>query len=345
MKRTWLHSCELTTLAVMESERSHVMDPPLHRHADLSVMTGDGVRLAVRDYGTRAARHTAVLLHGLCVSDEVWSLQRDHLLGHFRDDIRVITYDHRGHGRSACAPAESYRIERLASDLADILEALDVVGPTTLVGHSMGGMTVLAYLARSSSDRPVDPHGLVLVSTAAGKLAERGLGRLLVTPGAGALLGFVDRIPKQALEALVGPVCKTLGKTFPAQRLMLAKVTEAAASTPILTAAGFFPTLREFDQHPSLPAIRANTVVVSGGADPLTPETHSRELADAIPGAIHVHLPDAGHMLPSEAPDAVNHAIRHAMLPDSAASSGPRTCTCVESVTTRTVFTPAKTGA
>ncbi|MBX7434190.1 alpha/beta hydrolase [Mycobacterium sp. Y57] len=338
----------------MESERSRVNNPPRHRHTDVSVMTGDGVRLAVRDYGTRVARHTVVLLHGLCVSDEVWSLQLDHLLGRDDGDIRVITYDHRGHGRSDRAAAESYRIERLAGDLADILEALEVVGPTTLVGHSMGGMVALAYLARSESDRPVDPHGLVLVTTAAGKLAERGLGRLLATPGAGALLGLINHIPKQALEALVGPVCSTLGKIFPAQRVMLAKVAEAAATTPVPTAAGFVPALREFDQHPSLPDIGANTVVVSGGADPLTPETHARELADAIPGAVHVHLPGAGHMLPSEAPDTVNDAIRRAMLPDgaarsrhrgSAAGSGPRTGICVESVTTRAGFTPARMGA
>lgn len=338
----------------MESERSRVMNPRRHRRTDVRVMTGDGVRLAVRDYGTRPARHTVVLLHGLCVSDEVWSLQLDHLLGCSRDDIRVITYDHRGHGRSDRAPAESYRIERLAGDLADILEALDVVGPVTLVGHSMGGMAVLAYLARSGPDRPVDPHGLVLVATAAGKLAERGPGRLLATPGVGALLGFVDRIPKQALEVLAGPVCSTLAGIFPAQRVMLAKVAEAAAGAPVRTAAGFFPALRAFDQRASLPAIRANTVVVSGGADPLMAETHSRELADSIPGAVHVHLPEAGHMLLSEAPDTVNDAIRRAMLPHRttrltrprrAAGSGPRNCIGSESVTTRAGFTPVRTGA
>jgi pimeloyl-ACP methyl ester carboxylesterase len=354
MNPTWLHSSTLTILAVMKGERSHVMSPPRHRHTDVSVTTGDGVRLAVRDYGTRSACHTVVLLHGLCVSDEVWSLQLDHLLGRNHDDIRVITYDHRGHGRSDRAPAESYRIERLAGDLADILEALDVVGSTTLVGHSMGGMAALAYLARSGFDRPVDPHGLVLVATAAGRLAERGLGRLLATPGAGVLLGLLDRIPKQALEALVGPLCSTLGKIVPAQRVMLDKVAAAAAGAPVVTAAEYLPALREFDQYRSLPAIRANTVVVSGGADPLTPETHSRELADAIPGALHVHLPGSGHMLPSEAPDTVNDAIRRAMLPagvarsrghGSAAGSCPRTRVCIESIATRAGSTPASIGA
>lgn len=88
----------------------------------------------------------------------------------------------------------------------------------TVVGHSMGGMTALAYLARPSADRPVDPQGLVLVATAAGKLAQRGLGRLLTTRGSGALLTLVNHIPKKALNALAGPVCSTLSKIWPAQR-------------------------------------------------------------------------------------------------------------------------------
>lgn len=291
------------------------MNPPQHRHTDVNVTTSDGVRLAVRDYGTRASRHTVVLLHGLCVSDEVWSLQIDYLLRRYDGDIRVIAYDHRGHGRSGHAPAGTYRIDQLAGDLADVLSALNVMGPMTLVGHSMGGMTALAYLARPSADRPVDPHGLVLVTTAAGKLAQRGLGRLLAIPGAGPLLRLFGLIPKHALDVSAGPVCSTLSRIWPAQRAMLAKVAEAAASTPVPTAIGFLSALREYDQYPTLGRVRANTVVVSGGTDPITPAPHSRELAEAIPGAVHVHLPHAGHMLPNETPDAVNDAIRRAMSP------------------------------
>jgi pimeloyl-ACP methyl ester carboxylesterase len=48
---------------------------------------------------------------------------------------------------------------------------------------------------------------------------------------------------------------------------------------------------------------------VSGGADPLTPPGHAHDLVQAIPGAEHIHLPGAGHMLPTEAPAAVNDAL------------------------------------
>ena len=283
---------------------------------EVTVTTSDGIELAVRDYRPQSISHTVVLLHGLCVSDAVWLRQIDYLNRLHGRNIRVISYDHRGHGRSSCASADTYHIDQLASDLADVLTALNVSDPLTVVGHSMGGMTALAYLARSSADRPVDPQGLVLAATTAGRLVQQGLGRLLATPGAGALLTLLGHLPKQALDALAGPVCSTLSRIWPAQRTMLTTVRSRIASAPVPTAAGFLPTLRSYDQYEILDGIRANTVIVSGGTDPLTPASHSEELASAIPGAAHMHLPQAGHMLPREAPDVINHAIRHAMHPE-----------------------------
>ena len=115
-----------------------------------------------------------VLLHGLCLDQSSWDIQIGQLIRKWGNDIRIISYDHRGHGDSADAPMHTYRIEQLADDLATLLIALRVKGPLTLAGHSMGGMTALAYLARSASHRPVEPKSLVLVATAAGKLAQPG---------------------------------------------------------------------------------------------------------------------------------------------------------------------------
>jgi pimeloyl-ACP methyl ester carboxylesterase len=147
-------------------------------YVERTVVTSDDVRLAVRDYGSTGARdHTVVLLHGLCLTQSSWALQVRHLLHRWGSRVRIITYDHRGHGRSSGAEMHTYRIDRLAADLAEVLSALHVTGPLTLAGHSMGGMTALAYLGRPAVDRPVEPQGLVLVATAAGRLVERGLAR------------------------------------------------------------------------------------------------------------------------------------------------------------------------
>ena len=77
-------------------------------------------------------------------------------------------------------------------------------------------------------------------------------------------------------------------------------------------AVGLLPPLSNYDQYRTLAEIRAHTIVVSGGADILTPPAHSRDLAAGIPGAVHVHLPNAGHMLPQEAPYVIGDATGRA---------------------------------
>jgi pimeloyl-ACP methyl ester carboxylesterase len=289
---------------------SHTGDRPYPKHP--LVRTSDGVRLAVCDTGPHTAEHTVVFLHGLCLNQTSWERQITCLLRRYGRSVRVISYDHRGHGRSATAPMNTYRIDQLADDLAQVLTALDVTGPLTLVGHSMGAMTALAYLGRPAAERPIEPHGLVLVASAAGKLAKRGLARLLATPAPAALVGLIEHSPERALRALVGPVRATLSRWHGhGHSATLAAVTAAAlTTTPVATAVGFLPSLRTYNQYATLASIHARTVVVSGGLDPLTPPSHAADLTAGICGAEHVHVPYAGHMLPQQAPHVINDAIR-----------------------------------
>src|ERR1700741_751215 len=279
---------------------SHIGERPHAKH--LVVRTSDGVSLAVCESGSRTAEHTVVFLHGLCLNQTSWERQITYLLRRYGRSVRIISYDHRGHGRSAAAPMNSYRIDQLADDLAQVLTALEGTGPLTLVGHSMGGMTALAYLGRPVAARPVEPHGLILIATAAGKLATRGLARLLATPAPAALVGLIEHTPDYALHALAWPARATLNRWRGHGRsATLAAVTAAAlTTTPVATAVGFMPSLRAYNQYATLASIRARTVVISGGADPLTPPSHAAEMSAGIRGAEHVHVPYAGHMLPQQ---------------------------------------------
>src|SRR6476646_3740334 len=269
------------------------------------VTVRDGVQLAVRDQGPSRAEATVVLLHGLCLEKGSWAGQIRHLTRQWGDRIRIISYDHRGHGRSGSAPNRTYTVEQLAEDLADVLTALRVTGPLTLAGHSMGGMVALAYLGRPPADRPVEPHGLVLAATAAGRLAERGVARLLASPATDMLCGLAAVAPQRAIRLLTKPVCATLALQVGghARSTLKALFTNVLVATGSLdTAVGFLPALRTSDQTSTLAAL-------SGGVDLLTPPSHSRDLASAIPGAAHEHLPPAGHMLLQEATHAVTDAI------------------------------------
>jgi pimeloyl-ACP methyl ester carboxylesterase len=282
-----------------------------------TVTTSDGVSLSVREYGSRDPSHTVILLHGLCLTKDSWTIPIDHLRHQYGNSIRIISYDHRGHGDSAAAPMHTYHIDRLAADLADLLAALGVAGPLTLAGHSMGGMVALAYLARPAGQRPIQPHGLILVATAAGKLAERGLGRFLANPATDIFYQLAQRAPRAATEhafrALARPICGALirygGYGTASRDLRVAVSAATVNATPVATKAGFLRALRHYDQYQTLSSITAKTVVISGGADRLTPPPHAHDLARGIPAAMLVHRPAAGHMLLDEAPHVISNAV------------------------------------
>ena len=282
-------------------------------YTERTVTVRDGVRLAVRDRGPIDAEATVVLLHGLCLEQGSWAGQIHHLTRRWGARIRIISYDHRGHGDSDSAPTSTYVVEQLAADLADVLKALNVTGSLTLVGHSMGGMVALTYLGRPPADRPVQPDGVVLVATAAGRLAERGVARLLASPATDVLCKFATRAPQRAVRLLTKPVRAALAlQVGEHSRDTLATLFDTAiAAASLTTAVGFLPSLRSYDQYATLASIRAQVTILSGGADVLTPPSHARDLAAAIPGAKHVHLPMAGHMLPHEASHAVTGAINN----------------------------------
>lgn len=287
-------------------------------NADIKpVITADGTLLLAADYGPSTAQSTLVLLHGLCLDQTSWSTPITLLRRRFDDQVRIITYDHRGHGRSSHAPAHTYHVDQLADDLGDVLRALGVTGQLFIGGHSMGGMAALTFCARPTPTRTAQPHGLALIATAAGRLSDRGLGRLLGTPAAAALSLLASHTPTAALDhmmcALARPVCDLLsiwGHCAGPERQALCAMCGAAARGHMLSAAtGFLPNLRTYDQYQMLSHVTASTVVVSGGADLITPDSHARDILNAIPGAKGRRHPSAGHMLLHETPQLVADAI------------------------------------
>lgn len=285
------------------------------------VTTRDGVRLSVKMHGPQNATYTVVLLHGLCLSRNSLAPQNDYLHRRFGDDVRTISIDHRGHGRSGAAATDTYRIDQLANDLDDVLVALNATRPLIIVGHSMGAMAAITYAAQAG--RHLDVDGLVLVATAASKIAQRGLGRLLGLPAIASLMGMVEHTPAFALKQLSKPACSAMAHWLGCahdQRLTLASIAaQALATTAVRTIAGFLASLAVYDQ--AVHSIQARTVVLSGGEDILTPVAHALDLVAGIPGAEHVHVPHAGHMLPQEVPAVVNSAICWAMAVDATVAS------------------------
>lgn len=296
-----------------------------------TLVTRDGIDLAVYDSGRVDADRTVILSHGLCQSAQSWDLVVGLLGDHVGETTRIIRYDHRGHGNSAPAPMRTYNTEQLADDLGDVLTGMRVGGAVSIAGHSLGGMAALTYSARPADRQPVRPHGLILVATAAGGLGHHGLGRLLRTPAPDLLAGLVAHTPSAAAERaarrVARPLCELIGMCRGCRRVeravLCAMCSAALASTSLSTAAGFLPGLRGFDQRANLGDIGALTTVVSGDADVLTPSAHAVLMAAGISGARHRRLRNCGHMLLHEAPREVAGEIAAAVARASLVTRGP----------------------
>ena len=110
-----------------------------------SVVADDGVRLSCEEIeADELAALTVVLVHGFALDRRTWHFQRPFLATLTDPRVRVVLYDQRSHGRSERAPRESCTIEQLGHDLDAVIRALAPEGPLVLIGHSMGGMTIMA---------------------------------------------------------------------------------------------------------------------------------------------------------------------------------------------------------
>ncbi len=119
-----------------------------------AIETSDGATLFCRVWG---AGRPIVFVHGWAVNCDIWQYQMVPLSSH----ALCVAYDKRGHGRSS-DPGHGYGYDRLADDLATVLEKLDLTN-VTLVGHSMGPAEIVRYLSRHGSTRV---SRLVLISSA-----------------------------------------------------------------------------------------------------------------------------------------------------------------------------------
>lgn len=237
-----------------------------------------------------------VLLHGITLRSDVWAPQFHQLV----DRHRVVAVDLRGHGRSV-AGTDGYGISRLAADLATLLEGLDL-RDALVVGHSMGGMTIMQFCGDHPAVLAERVAGLAFVATRAHQVlppyVDR-LARVLVAKGQGRLDGGRE-LPGRAtpntrlVRAAFGdrPSPKAVGI-----------VAEMGASMDPRALVPSMAGLLDHDARDALRATDTPSLVVVGTRDLLTPVPSSRHLAHLLPDSDFVVLPRAGHQLMQERPD------------------------------------------
>lgn len=279
------------------------------------VLADDGTVLHVEvDAGPDDGGPTVVFAHGYALNLDSWHYQRAALRGR----ARLVFYDQRSHGRSARAEFDTHHVDQLGRDLASVIDAMAPTGPLLLVGHSMGGMTIMALADQRPGLFAERVYGVALIATTAGGLVHGQLGLPpgvatafhRVAPAVAAALarrkGIVERVRWNDSDlGLLLTRLYSFGSSATEQGSR--SVASMVAATPIDVVAEFLPALQEHDKRAALPVLEGvELLVIVGATDRLTPREQSDEIVRVLPHAEYVVIPDSGHMVTLEKPAEVN---------------------------------------
>lgn len=245
---------------------------------------------------------TVVLAHGWTMARRSWRPVVEEL--HTHRGARVVAYDQRGHGRSTMGRARA-SVRALGDDLATVIAALAPEGPLVLGGHSMGGMTVMAYAGRHHEEFSERVVGTALVATAASLEGRNPI------PLEGLVMSVASWAPRIPAGFFVPEFVQ--GRLMFGDNPSPADVHEAVAmvkGTAMPVIGAYFTALSEHDEIASLARfVDVPTHILVGTKDRLTPVSYARTLSDQIPTARLTVLPGLGHMLMYEATGVVTDAF------------------------------------
>ena len=288
------------------------LDTPLEGRVQ-EVVAPDGTPLHVEVFGPDDAP-TVVLVHGWTCALQSWT----HQIQALDEEMRLVAFDLRGHGRSGRPPGGDWSIEALAGDLDAVLRACVPDGERAVVaGHSLGAMATVAWADQHSDEVSERVAGAALISTGLGDLITESL--VVGTPGPLQLVkGIVGR-------AFLGASAPLPSATTPLSHRIIRHIACSPNTSPATVAfceklvlsarrearGGCGATISGLELREALKDLTVPTSVVVGELDRLTPPVHARAMADVLPDVTaYVELPGVGHMTPLEAPVEVTAHIR-----------------------------------
>lgn len=282
----------------------------------LYVPTDDGTRIAVEILGDGHPGPTLVFVHGWTFSSRSYHYQRMLAERH-----RLVFMDHRGHGESDPGPRENRTVDQIGRDLQAVVEATCADRDVILVGHSMGGMTVMAFAQQFPE---VVRERVVAVAFLATSAGGSGMIRL----GFGQMVGrILGRLGPRVLQRLghneewvrglrrFGRDVEDLivdhySFASPVSRACVRYTGDMIFGTPFQVMADFLPSIDVHDKREALAQFRGvETLVLNGMQDLLTPPDHSEDIVRLVPGAEHVVVADAGHIIMLEHPELVTEQL------------------------------------
>ncbi len=269
---------------------------------ELRVKGPDGSDLQAEIHG-QEGRPTLLMTHGWDLDATAWYYEKKNLSERFR----LVLWDLPGLGQSSQPADGRYSLERMAQNLRAVLDRTGDGRPVVLVGHSIGGMTILTFCRLFPELLGREVAGIVLVNTT--------YTQPLNTVTAGALLRAIQ---KPILEPLLhltiwlfplvwlmnwqsylsGSSHKTTSSTSFSGHESRGQLDFAAYFTakmsPAVLAKGILAMLR-WDETATLPRINVPTLIITSDADRITLPEASRTMASTIPQAQLIQVSPAGH--------------------------------------------------
>lgn len=257
-------------------------------------------------------RGCTVFIHGFPFDGSLWDPQ----MAALPDGWRGLAPDLRGFGHSPmdnggdvpsgkrvgagiARPEEPVlTMARLADDIAGLVET-ECDGPTVVCGLSMGGYVALELLRR----RPELIRGLILADTRANadsdEARESRMRMAQSVRNAGTRPVATAMIPDLLCDL-------TLDEATDVVDTVRDMILNTRPETIVAALAGM---ACRHDSTADLTTIDVPTLVIVGEHDAITPPADARAMADAIPGAELVVVPEAGHLSGLENPGAFNRAL------------------------------------
>lgn len=257
---TSIAAAAVATLVAAGSRQAEAKVPAAARPPFIE--TEDGASLFYLDWGTGKP---VLFTHAWSLNADIWEYQLVELADR---GLRCIAYDRRGHGRSS-DPGRGYDYDRLADDLAAVINQLDLTG-VTLVAHSMGNGEAVRYLRRHGSARVAR---LVMLST--------------VPPQSTADFSALIAGLKQDRPAFLAKGVSAFTGGHPAVSPAMTEwiVAQFMRASPKATV-DCMRAIAGGDFRADMRAVAVPTLIAHGDKDVVNPlDTTARKVAELIPGA------------------------------------------------------------
>jgi pimeloyl-ACP methyl ester carboxylesterase len=290
-----------------------------------------------RLFGRKApAPVTVVFSHGYCLNQDSWHFQRAALRG----VVRSVYWDQRSHGRSGRGVEQAgggpdVTIDQLGRDLKAVIDAAAPEGPLVLVGHSMGGMTVMAFADQFPEVVAERVVGVALIGTSTGRLGEVSYGLPVagvnavrrVLPAVLKILGqradLVEKGRRATADLFAGIVKRYSFASRDVDPAVARFAERMIESTPIDVVAEFYSAFQEHEKSEAVERFaQLPVLVLAGDQDLVTPSEHSEAIAGLLPDAELVLVPDAGHLVMLEHPEAVTDRLADLLARTGAVPAG-----------------------